>query len=86
MSEVDLEPVEAAVASLRVKYPDFVFTTNFEPTISGTRGIFETRISRTDDADDPWIHLMIVPNDMRTKEGYEERIEFFFKEKFGIRD
>jgi hypothetical protein len=34
-AEVDLEPVKAAAAALREKYPDFIFETNFEPTISG---------------------------------------------------
>jgi hypothetical protein len=71
MVEVDLEPVEAAVAALRAKYPDFVGT-NFEPTI----GAFSIPTSAA--PHDAWTHIMIVPNNMTTKEGYQRNIEAFF--------
>jgi hypothetical protein len=43
--------------------------TNFGPTLSGTRGIFDTRISRVNNPDDAWTLNMIVPNNMTSKEG-----------------
>lgn len=86
MANIDLQPVEAAVAALRVKYPGFVFRTDFEPCIRGTRGIFDTHISRANDPDDAWTHSMIVPNDMATKEGYQQRVEDFLRWHAGIRE
>lgn len=86
MPEVDLSPVKEAVAVLEEKYPAFKFETDFEPTISHTRGIFETRISRANKPDDAWTHIMIVPNSMASKESYQHQIEVFFRERFGIRD
>lgn len=61
MSEVDLEPVMAAVAALRVKYSAFVGT-NFEPLPAFS-------IPASAAPHDARTHMMIVPNNMTSKEG-----------------
>lgn len=85
MPEIDLQNVYAAIAVLEQKYPQLVFTPNFERTISGTRGIFDIHISRANDSTDAWTHSMIVPNNMATVNDYVQNTAVFLEPRFGTR-
>jgi hypothetical protein len=86
MTTVDLKPVETAVVALKTKYPNFTFEMHFEPTVSGTRGIVEVRVNPANKPEDAASLSMIVPNNMTSDREYQQRIEEFFGQRFGLRD